>query len=328
MNRIIHVCPSTLKEGFHSFSPAAVRHFLGGKKVSPILPFESLSSGVAYAENQGRLSLSGAQEKYSAVIDKGVFRLTREGERGTYILKPGLTGFENRDDSPANENLTMQIAAQVYGIETAENAVCFTGNGEQVYVTRRFDVRADGSKIPQEDLASLAGITRDTHGRNYKYDALDYVDLAGLIREFVPAWRIELVKYFDLILFNFVFGNGDAHVKNFSVLQTAQGDYRLAPAYDLINTQLHIPSGEIFALRKGLYPGWNKEMGASGADFLRFGKLIGLEERIAKEEIDRFCAEYPQTDLLIFNSFLSDGLKDAYLQLYRTRINSFLKVFR
>lgn len=324
---MIQVCPSTLKEGFHTFSPAAVRHFLGGKKVSPVLPYESLSSGDAYFENQGRLSLSGAQEKYSAVIDKGVFRLTREGERGTYILKPRLTGFENRDDSPANENLTMQIAAQVYGIETAENAVCFTGNGEQVYVTKRFDIRADGSKIPQEDLASLAGITRDTHGRNYKYDALDYVYLARLIRTFIPAWRIELVKFFDLILFNLVFANGDAHVKDFSVLQTTQGDYRLAPAYDFINTQLHIPSGDIFALRKGLYPGWNREFGVTGEDFLHFGKLIGLEEPVAKEEIDRFCADYPQTDRLIRNSFLRDDLKDPYRQVYRIRINSFLKSF-
>ena len=326
MNKI-HVCPSTLKEGFDTFSPSSIRRFLGGKKASPVLPYESLSSGEAYADNKGRLSLSGAQEKYSAVIDKGVFRLTREGEHGTYILKPILTGFENRDFSPANENLTMQIAAQVYGIETAENAVCFTGNGEQVYVTKRFDIRKDGSKIHQEDLASLAGITKDTHGRNFKYDALDYVDLGRLIKENIPAWRIELLKYFDLILFNFVFANGDAHVKNFSVLQTSQGDYRLAPAYDLINTQLHIPSSEIFALRKGLYPGWNKEFGASGKDFLHFGKLIGLEERIAKDEIDRFCADYPQIDRLIHNSFLSDDLKTAYRQIYRTRIDSFLKSF-
>lgn len=327
MNKMIQVCPSTLKEGFDSFSPTAVRKFLGGKRVSPILPFESLSSGEAFVENKGRLSLSGAQEKYSAVIDKGVFRLTEKGERGTYILKPKLTGFENRDFSPANENLTMQIASQVYGIETAENAVCFTGNGEQVYVTKRFDIRKDGSKIHQEDLASLAGITKETHGRNFKYDALDYVDLARLIQQYIPAWRVELLKYFDLILFNFVFANGDAHVKNFSVIQTSQGDYRLAPAYDLINTQLHIPSGEVFALRKGLYPGWNKEFGASGKDFLHFGELIGLEQRTAKEEIDRFCADYPQTDRLIQNSFLSEELKDAYRQLYRTRINSFLKCF-
>ena len=99
-----------------------------------------------------------------------------------------------------------------------------------------------------------------------------------------------------------MFANGDAQVKNFSVIQTPQGDYRLAPAYDLINTLLHIPGGFIFALDKGLLPGWNSELGAYGSDFLAFGKLIG-------------------------NSFLSDKLKSDYLQIHRTRVNSFLKVF-
>lgn len=246
------------------------------KKASRILPYESLSSGSGLVENKGRLSLSGAQEKYSAVLDNGVFRLTKEGEQGTYILKPKLTDFDFREFSPANEHLTMQIASQVYKIQTAENMVCHTRNGEPVYVTKRYDVGLDGKKIPQEDFASLAGITRDTHGNNYKYSALNYVDLAQIIKKYIPAWRIELVKFFDLMLFNFVFANGDAHIKNFSVLQTARGDYRLTPAYDLINTLIHIPTGEIFALEKGLFPGWNKEFGVSGSDFLKFGKMIGL----------------------------------------------------
>ncbi len=321
----INVCPSTLKEGFTTFSPYAKKHFLGGKTVSHILPYKSLSSGRGLMENKGHLSLSGAQEKYSAVIDGGRFRLTNEKERGTYIFKPKLTGFENREYSPANENLTMQIAAQVYGIETAENAVCFTGNGEQVYVTRRFDVRADGSRLQQEDLASLAGITKQTHGGNFKYDALDYVDIGNLIRKYIPAWPVEIVRYFDLVLFNFVFANGDAHVKNFSVIQTSRGDYRLTPAYDLINTLLHIPSGSIFALSKGLYPGWNPEFGISGSDFMKFGTMIGLDEKTARDEIDRFCADYALTDKLIDHSFLSDKLKEEFKQIYRTRIDSFLK---
>ena len=319
------VCPSTLKAGYNTFCPAAKRSFLGGKTVSHILPYDSLSSDGAALENQGRLSLSGAQEKYSAVIDHGVFRLTKAGEQGTFILKPKLTAFLNREFSPANENLTMQIASQVYGIETAPNAVCFTKAGEPVYVTKRYDIRPDGTKIQQEDFASLAGLSRDKHGRNYKYDASDYVDLAGLIRKYIPAWRIELLKYFDLMLFNFVFANGDAHIKNFSVLQTNYGDYRLSPAYDLINTLIHIPNGSVFALSKGLYPGWNREFGVSGKDFLHFAELIGIDSKAAGREIDRFCAEYPLTESLIQNSFLNDELKEEYRVIYKTRINSYLK---
>lgn len=226
------VCHSTLKPGYETFSPSAKKKFLGGKKVSCILPYGSLSSRNSQSAGRGHLSLSGAQVKYSAVIDNGKFRLTEDGEQGTYILKPILSDWENREYSPANENLTMQIASQVYGISTAENAVCFTENGEQVYVTKRYDVREDGTKIQQEDFASLAGISKSTHGEDFKYNAVDYVGIADIIKKYIPAWRIELVKYFDLILFNFVFANGDAHIKNFSVVQSVHQGIEAVPSLE------------------------------------------------------------------------------------------------
>lgn len=321
-----NVCHSTLKTGYETFCPAAKKNFLGGKKVSYILPYETLSSKTTETSGRGHLSLSGAQIKYSAVIDNGVFRLSEPGEQGTYILKPILSDWDNREYSPANENLTMQIASQVYGIQTAENAVCFTKNGEQVYVTKRYDVSPDGTKIQQEDFASLAGITRENYGDDYKYNAVNYVDIANIIKKFIPAWRIEIVKYFELMLFNFVFANGDAHIKNFSVLKTQQGDYKLAPAYDLINSSIHIYSDSIFALQKGLYPGWNREMGADGKDFIRFGELIGLDKETIMSKIKKFCIIYDKAEELIENSFLSDKLKKEYRTLYHTRINSFLKI--
>jgi len=92
-----------------------------------------------------------------------------------------------------------------------------------------------------------------------------------------------------------------------------------------VNTLLHIPGGHIFALEKGLYPGWKKEFGVSGADFQSFGEMIGLDKTIVKNEIDRFCADYAETERLIGNSFLSDKLKEDYSVIYHTRINSFLK---
>lgn len=304
----------------------AKKNLLEREKVSNILPYDTLSSKTTQTSGRGHLSLSGAQIKYSAVIDNGVFRLTEPNEQGTYILKPILSDWDNREFSPANENLTMQIASQVYGIQTAENAICFTLNGEQVYVTKRYDVKSDGIKIQQEDFASLAGVTKDRYGDDYKYNALYYSDLADIIKKYIPAWRIELIKYFDLILFNFVFANGDAHIKNFSVLQTAQGDYKLSPAYDLINSSIHIYSDSIFALQKGLFPGWNKEMGADRRDFRKFGEIIGLNESTILKEIDRFCIIYDKTEELIEQSLLSEKLKIEYRTIYHTRINSFLKV--
>lgn len=301
-------------------------NLLKKEKVSKILPYETLSSKTTQTSGRGHISLSGAQIKYSAVIDNGVLRLTEPNEQGTYILKPILSDWDNKEFSPANENLTMQIASKVYGIQTAENDICYTRNGEQVYVTKRYDVKPDGAKIQQEDFASLAGVTKDKYGDDYKYNALYYTDIADIIKKYIPAWRIELVKYFDLILFDFVFANGDAHIKNFSVLQTSQGDYRLSPAYDLINSSIHIFSDSIFALQKGLFPGWNREMGADGKDFKKFGEIIGLDENTISSEIDRFCVIYDKAEEMIEQSFLNEQLKEEYRTIYHTRINSFLKV--
>lgn len=323
------VCPCTLAEGFNTYSPVAVKHFLDGKKVSPFLPYEAIPSELyreRFYDNRTAMSLSGAQSKYSVLVDGGVFRLTRKGEQGTYILKPALSEFENSLSSPANEHLTMQIASQVYGIETAKCGLCFTEHGEPGYLVKRYDIKPDGSKIQQEDFASLAGLSTAGFGPNYKYDALSYEDIGLLIRKYLPAWPVELVKFYNLVLFNFLFANGDAHIKNFSVLKTSDGDYRLAPAYDLINTLLHVPNDSIFALRKGLYNGWNDAHYTTGTDFLEFASRIGISGKVAKTELERFRADYSEVDKLIERSFLPDILKEKYRTIYSVRLKSFLRV--
>lgn len=312
---------------FQHYSQAQLRKLTGGVTVSPILPFESPSREMSlFNDNRGRLSLSGAQSKYSVVIRDGQFQLTDKTERGTHILKPAITDFENCSDSPANENLTMQIAEQVFGIETAANALCFFRNGEAAYITRRYDIAVDGSKIQQEDFASLGGISADRYGKDYKYTALSYEDIGKLIKQFIPAWRIEIVKFFDLILFNFLFSNGDAHLKNFSVIKNPIGDYRLAPAYDLIDTHIHLPNDSIFALKKGLFSdGRTFPLGIGKQDFYEFGITLGIAEKTVNKELDRYMADYPAIESMVQSSFLSDTAKESYYQHYRTRLISFLR---
>src|SRR5690606_27205193 len=96
---------------------------------------------------------------------------------------------------PANEHLTMQIARQVFGIHTAENALVFFKNGDPAYITKRFGVNPDGSKRAMEDFASLAGKTSETAGADFKYD-YTYEDLAALVKKYVPAYAVELEKLF------------------------------------------------------------------------------------------------------------------------------------
>jgi len=248
-------CPGTLAEGFSTYSPGCLRNMFNGKKVNHILSYDQpqMNEEVAelFIENRKRISISGVQEKLSFILEKNVLRLTKEGEQGTYILKPIPRDLKKVDQVPANEHLTMQIAKQVYGLNTAENAIIFFQNGSPAYITKRFDIKEDGTKWGKEDFATLAGKTNDNAGPNFKY-AFSYEEAGLLIQKYVSAWRIEIEKYFSLVLFNFLFSNGDAHLKNFSLLESSKGDYLLSPMYDLLNTKMHVDDSD-FALNKGLF---------------------------------------------------------------------------
>jgi serine/threonine-protein kinase HipA len=210
----------------------------------------------------------------------------------------------------------------VYHIETAPNALCFFSDGEAAYLTRRFDVAPDGSKYQQEDLASLAGLTKAHGGSDYKYSNLSYEECAELIGRYTTAPSIEILKFFRIVVFNYLILNDDAHLKNFSLINRGDGEYHLSPAYDLINTSLHLYEPRIFALDKGLF---REGMQLSDthtvtrADFEEFGRRIGLTSRLVKRELDNFAAEQPLAKELISRSFLSEKLKHYYWQSYNYR---------
>ena len=325
----LNVCPSTLAEGFDTYSPAACKLLFDGKEVSHILGFDSPNNESAdkeeYARHVGRISLSGVQPKASLVLNAdGQLVRPSEGERGQYILKPAPSSYAllERKYCPANEHLSMQIAAQVYHIETAANALCFFRDGEAAYITRRFDVAPDGSKYQQEDLASLAGLTKANGGSDYKYSNLSYEECAEIIGRYTTAPSVETLKFFRLVVFNYLILNDDAHLKNFSLINRGDGEYHLAPAYDLINTSLHLYEPRIFALDKGLFREGmqlSDTRTVNRGDFEEFGLRIGLSARLVKRELDTFATEQPLAKELIRRSFLSEKLKRYFWQSFNYR---------
>ena len=132
----------------------------------------------------------------------------------------------------------------------------------------------------------------------------------------------DLLRLFRVIVFNYLTLNDDAHLKNFSLINRGDGEYRLAPAYDLINTSLHLYQPRIFALDKGLF---KEGMQLSDTrtigrdDFEEFGRKIGLPKRVVTRELNRFVSEQPLAQELINRSFLSEELKKNYLQSYNYR---------
>lgn len=320
------VCPSILQEGYDTYSPVARRTLFDGHAVSHIFSEASPDTGTVEAneavKSVGRISLSGAQPKFSIVVDDDKLRYIREGEQGTFILKPRPTAYQiiNRDFCVANEHVTMQIASQVYGIETAANAICFFNDGTPAYITRRFDVHSKG-KYKQEDFAALLGYTKDNAGSNYKYDKASYEECAEVIHRYVKATLIDIRRFFRIILFNFVTLNDDAHLKNFSLIER-NGEYRLSPAYDLINTSLQLMNPHIFALDKGLFKegmAFSDTHTISRSDFEEFGKRIGLPIKVIKQEIDMFAAEQPLVKELLGRSFLSPSLQKQYWMAFDYR---------
>lgn len=329
----ITYCPGTLKKGYDTYSPAALRSVFDGKKVSHILPWQAPKrdeeTNELFLENRKRISISGVQEKLSLILDKNKLRLTRQGEKGTHILKPIPIDLKKVDQVPANEHLTMQIALQVYGINTAANALIFFRDGEPAYITKRFDVREDRTKWNKEDFASLAGKTIENAGADFKYD-YDYVRIGELIRQFIPAWRVEIEKYFSQVVFNYLFSNGDAHLKNFAALETQNGDYLLSPAYDLIDTRIHVDDTS-FALKGGLLkeelrsPGYRRTGNPEYADFITFGRAIGVSEKRIEKLLFPFCERQELVEELVSHSYLNDTTKRGYLLHYNTRRNQLTK---
>ena len=324
----INVCPCTLAEGFQTYSPAALRQLFDGVEVSHILPFNSPNSDTEdnreYTRHVGRISLSGVQPKASLLLLNGQIQQPSADERGQYILKPAPTSYTllERKYCPANEHLSMQLASQIYHIETAANAICFFRDGEAAYVCRRFDVAPDGSKYQQEDFASLGGLTKANGGADYKYSNLSYEECAQLIQKYTTASAIEVLKFFRIVVFNYLILNDDAHLKNFSLINRGDGEYHLSPAYDLVNTSLHLYEPRIFALDKGLFSEGMQLTDThtiTRRDFKEFGRRIGLAPRIIKRELDFFSAEQPLAQSLINRSFLSDPLKLRYWQSYNYR---------
>jgi len=272
-----------------------------------------------------RASISGVQDKVQLKRDHGKFAIVESG--GDYILKPvpRSSSAELPEDVPANEALTMDLAADLFGIRTAEHALVALADGSPAYLTKRFDFR-EGEKIRQEDFCQLSNRSEETHGDNYKYDA-SYEELADLMRRFCPSHVIENPKVFAIILFNYVFANGDAHLKNFSLYESPQGDYILTPAYDLLNTSVHFsnePSStglDFFA--DGHFTRRYEELGFySSSDFIELAQCFGVGADEVTEQIAAYSQNAAEVERVVQSSSLSAAAQSRYLSSFHNRLRA------
>lgn len=309
-------CPGCLKAGYDSYCRACRKRLFDGKKVPFVLPFSRPAYNQAKLKiTAERLSISGIQTKISLALREGRLEMVESG--GQYILKPIPQGeFERLDIVPINEHLTMQMARQIFGINVADNGLVSFDDGEFAYIVRRFDVQSDGTRSLQEDFAQIAARSEETHGKNYKYD-FTYEEIGDLIRTHVAAHAIDLERYFTLVVFNYFVNNGDAHTKNFSLIRNEQtGEYNLTPAYDLLNTRLHLPSESrtALALFKDDFETESYQANAFYAydDFVAFAQRLKLVEKRYKRVLQSFIDKKEAVFSLIDSSMLQEECKRLY----------------
>lgn len=321
-------CFGCYKDNIVGYCTTCRKLLFDGKKLSHALAFDSPKADnlPAYQEQTKRLSISGVQLKYSLKLEDRALVLTEKGAQ--YILKPipATSLILMHNQAPANEHLTMQLARQIFKIPVADNALIYFSDHAPAYITRRFDVKPDGSRQLQEDFAQISGKTKKRDGDNYKYSGT-YEDIGMMIREKVAAYPSVLEEFFKVVVFNYVFSNGDAHLKNFSLIQSAYGDYTLSKAYDLMCTVLHTPNEEDTAL--DLYEGYNdstffSKYGCLGKqEFERLAERIGLQPKRALHIIETMLGSRQNVLEMIEHSFLSEEAKEKYIHYYMDKVKRF-----
>lgn len=296
-----------------------------GKRVPTVLDFDKpkAENMTMYNEHSKRMSISGVQLKYSLRLNGNKLELCEKN--GQYIIKPIPTAdhLEMMEDAPENEHLTMQIASQIFNIKTANNALIYFKDGTPAYITKRFDVKGDGTKYIQEDFAQITNRTKETHGESYKYEG-SYLEIGELIKKYVPASMIAIENFFKIIVFNYIFSNGDAHLKNFSLIRNDFGEMELSPSYDLMSTIIHTPSERDTALdlyEKDHESEYYATYGHYGrTEFIEFAKRLGIVEVRYMRIINEFIENETKVYDLIMNSTISEKALDSFITNFKLRI--------
>lgn len=249
----------------------------------------------------GKLSISGVQPKLSVKLNKKTRKLEITAEGGSFILKPQVQAFRNL---PQNENLCMTIAANL-GIDVPPHALISLQDNSPAYIVKRFD-RIKGKKVHQEDFFQVLG-------KKDKYSgSLEQVgkELRRISR--FPGLDVQL--FFERILFFFFIGNGDAHMKNFSIIYNDAGNIRLSPAYDIISSKLVIPGEEDLAL-----PMNGKKNNLTRNDFKDFAKYLQIPQKAYDKILSRFFAGKGIIEDLIEHSALAEDEKEGFLTIINER---------
>lgn len=252
-------------------------------------------------------SITGVQPKLSLWLEetKKSIRFTIVDDKSNYIIKPQSETYLSL---PENEDLCMHLADEL-GIEVAKHSLVRLKSRKLAYITKRFD-RDKTSKISCEDLCQLTETLTE-----HKYRG-SYERVGKAITQYSSQSGLDILHYFQLVLFSFISGNGDMHLKNFSMIEKKDGTFCLSPAYDLVSTHLVI-KGETEQMSLNLNGKKNK---ISRNDFDALGLNLKLTEKQIQNCYHLFIDRLDKLNWWIDNSFLPTKHKIELRKMVSERI--------
>ena len=300
-------CPITydeIKSG-ERYSPGGLKKLSRQLRHLKDLPYSAEEQRREAVARATKMSIQGVQPKLSARLNTAeeIFEIVDTG--GDYILKPQT----HYPEAPQNEDLTMRLA-DACGIDVPLHGLLYSRDGTLTYFIQRFDRVKGKGRRSLEDFAQLLGRTRDT-----KYDS-SMEQVISVLEKYCTFPLVEKRKLFRMSLFNFLTGNEDMHLKNFSLIHM-EGKIELSPGYDLLNTTIALTNAtEEIALPLG-----GKKRNLTRSLFVDYlgRERLGLTKPVIEDVLSGFSQAFPGWEDLITRSFLSDAMKETYANLLRKR---------
>ena len=300
-------CYKPLADGEVDYHKSCARKIFESTTV-PVLPYTRANiKELAREIVSASTTVTGAQAKLSLDITRGHAgepqRFTIVGLWGRFILKPQTDRFANL---PENEDLTMHLA-EAAGIKTVPHSLIRFADGELCYITHRVDRTKNGDKIAMEDMCQLSErLTEDKYKGSYER-------IAKLIKQYSAAPLLDVVNFWEVVVFSWLTGNADMHLKNFSLYRPAD-NYMLTPAYDLLSTSIVMPEDEEeLALTLN-----GKKKKIKRADFEKAMLDSGMDEKAIEKLFKKFAKTLPKWYALIEESFLPKDMIVAFREKLNT----------
>ena len=300
MSRCLY-CYQELGEGETDFHPQCGKKIFGSKTV-PLLPYTKADiKQLAEQVIRSQTTLTGVQAKLSLDISSSPNqpqRITIVGLWGRYILKPQTEQFKYM---PEVEDLTMHLA-ELAKVNVVPHSLIRFADGELAYITKRIDRTAKGEKLPMEDMCQLSERLTE-----YKYKG-SYEKIAKIIMQYSSVPKLDVINFWEQVVFSWLTGNADMHLKNFSLYSQRKGYYSLTPGYDMISTALLMPE-DTEKLALTLY---GKRRKIKRSDFEVAMNSCSLEKKIIDNLFSKFTKVAEKWLEFIDISFLPKEMKQQY----------------